>query len=123
MAMVNPDIKRRMDAMPDEETVIMKSQMQEVEERHNRNNDYKTQKKLKEKIKYAREGAIKKVTRPDGSEHYRREGRTADEKEDNKRKIRLDRTKNKNIDYSAEDEILEEYEDLDEFDSEVKDAE
>ena len=79
MAMINPEIKRRMNHEPDDETVIMKSQMQEVEERENRNNDFKAQKKLKEKISYAREGAIEKISRPNGAEHYRRAGKTEKE--------------------------------------------
>ena len=97
MAMVNPEIKRRMESEIDEETVIMKSQMQEVEERQNRNNDIKAQKKLKEKSEYARDGAIEKVTRPNGAEHYRRAGKTAKEKEELRKEKKRERVASKSV--------------------------
>ena len=104
------EIKRRMDAEPDEDTVIMKSQMQEVEERENRSNEYKAQKRLKEKASFARtsvekvvkrdgkeqeikKSAIEKVTKPDGSEYYRKVGKTTKEKAEEKRQNKSDREK------------------------------
>lgn len=87
----DPNIKRRMNQEPDEETVIMKSQMQEVEERNTREAHFKSQKKLKEKMQYAREGAIEKVSRPNGGEHYRSAGKTKEEKAKIKKENKSDR--------------------------------
>ena len=102
------EIKRRMESEPDEETVIMKSQMQKVEERENRSNEYKAQKRLKEKAPFVRKSvekvvkrdgkeheikksAIEKVTKPDGSEYYRKVGKTTKEKAEEKRQNKTER--------------------------------